>query len=93
MLQVLSGDLLEVALALEAVLHILDVDVLELAVLEMHLPPGELGELHEQCVDLIELALREALAHEAHEVVAVYEYMRAIGALAELDLAPAQQVH
>ena len=45
MLQVLSGDLLEVALALEAVLHILHEDVLELAVLEMHLLPGELGEL------------------------------------------------
>ena len=93
MLQVLSGDLLDVALALEAILHITHLDVLEIAVLEMHLLPGELGELLEQRVDLIEPALREELAHEAHEVVAVYEDMRAIGALAELDLAPAQQVH
>ena len=93
MLQVLSGDLLDVALALEAVLHITHVDVLEIAVLEMHLHPGELGELLEQFIDLGESALREVLAHEANEVVAVYEDMRAIGALAELDLAPAQQVH
>ena len=93
MLQVLSGDLLEVALALEAVLDILHVDVLELAVLEMHLPPGELGELREQFVDLREPALREELAHVANEVVGVDEDVRAIGALGELDLAPAQQVH
>ena len=93
MLQVLSGDLLEVALALEAVLHILHVDVLELAVLEMHLLPGELGEFRTQIINQGEPALREELAHEAHEVVAIYEDMRAIGALAELDLAPAQQVH
>ena len=93
MLQVLSGDLLEVALALEAVLHILHVDVLELAVLEMHILPGELGEHSLIFINLGESALREALAHVAHEVVAIYEDMRAIGALAELDLAPAQQVH
>ena len=93
MFQILSGDLLDVALALEAVLHITHVDVLEIAVLEMHLPPGELGELLEQFIDLGESALREVLAHEAHEVVAIYEDMRAIGALAELDLAPAQQVN
>ena len=93
MLQVLSGDLLEVVLALEAVLHILHVDVLELAVLEMHLLPGELGEHSLKFINLGESALREALAHVAHEVVAIYEDMRAIGALAELDLAPAQQVH
>ena len=71
MLQVLSGDLLGVALALEAVLDILHVDVLELAVLEMHLPPGERGELLEQFIDLGESALREELAHVAHEVVAI----------------------
>ena len=93
MLQVLSGNLLDVALALEAGLDITHVDVFELAVLEMHLLPGELGELHVHLIDQGDPVLREELAHVAHEVVSVDEDMRAIGALAELDLAPAQQVH
>ena len=93
MFQLLSGDLIAVALALQALLDDLAILVLHLAVLAMHLLPGELGELREQFVDLREPALREELAHVANEVVGVDEDVRAIGALGELDLAPAQQVH
>lgn len=93
MFQLLSGDLIAVALALQALLDDLAIPVLLIAVLVMHLLPGELGELREQCVDLREPALREEPAHVANEVVGVDEDVRAIGALGELDLAPAQQVH